>query len=365
MSSTSRTTIFASDIFNGELPGRVLIGQLIRQGQLPVWTNQLCSGLPLAGAAGRSHRARRVLAAAPGPALDLFVIVLLLVAAHGAYGLARRFGADRTGAVLAGIAFAGSGYIACQLKHLSIVSTVVWLPVGLLLIDRALGADTAPDGRRRRRAAARTVPGGFRSGVRGAGALRIPAVGLHLRACLRRVRALPRDGQSQAIRPLPGWLALVAGLGLATALGAAAGAVVLLPLSELGSVSDRSEPLGCLWSTALAYWPQNILTFLVPYINGDISDNTFTGPPFFWEDYGYVGLATFLLALYGGWRERRRPLVAFAIAMTLVAYFLVLGRATPVFRVAYELLPGLKLFRFPTRFLIVVELGIALLGAAG
>ena len=35
---------FASDIFNGELPGRVLIGQLIRHGQVPVWTNQLCSG---------------------------------------------------------------------------------------------------------------------------------------------------------------------------------------------------------------------------------------------------------------------------------------------------------------------------------
>src|SRR5258707_14326369 len=42
---------FASDIFNGELPGRVLIGRLIRQGQMPAWTNQLCSGLPLAGSA--------------------------------------------------------------------------------------------------------------------------------------------------------------------------------------------------------------------------------------------------------------------------------------------------------------------------
>jgi hypothetical protein len=163
----------------------------------------------------------------------------------------------------------------------------------------------------------------------------------------------------------PVWIGLLAGLGAATALGAAAGAVVLVPLSELGSVSDRSEPLGYLWSTALAYWPRNVLTFFVPYINGDISDNSFVGPPFFWEDYGYVGLATFLLAIYGAVRERRRPLVGFAIVMTLVAYFLVLGRATPVYRVAYELLPGLKLFRFPTRFLIVVELGIALLGAAG
>ena len=356
---------FASDIFNGELPGRALIGGLIRNGQLPVWTNQLCSGLSLAGSAADPIGLSSFVLLPPAPALDLFVIVLLLVAAHGAYGLARRFGADRIGAVLAGIAFAGSGYIACQLKHLSIVSTVVWLPVGLLLIDRALGAAAGAGGKPTtiaRRALflaafglvfAEQVLSGFPQSA-------------YICALFYGAFALFRAiGARKQVGPFRAWLGLVAALGLATALGAAAGAVVLLPLSELGSVSDRSEPLGYLWSTALAYWPQNILTFLVPYINGDISDNSFIGPPFFWEDYGYVGLATFLLAFYGAVRERRRPLVGFAIVMTLVAYFLVLGRATPVYRLAYELLPGLKLFRFPTRFLIVVELGIALLGAVG
>jgi hypothetical protein len=86
----------------------------------------------------------------PAAALDLLLIVLLLVAAHGAYGLARRFGANRLGAVVAGLAFAGSGYIASQLKHLSIISTVVWLPFGLL-IDSAL-ASAIRRARRGRRA---------------------------------------------------------------------------------------------------------------------------------------------------------------------------------------------------------------------
>src|ERR1700682_321519 len=132
--------IFASDIFDGELPGRVLVGQLIRHGQVPVWTSQLCSGVPLAGTPADPLGLAAFSLLAPAAALDLFVIVLLLVAAHGAYGLARRVGADAPRAVLAGLAFAGSGYIACQLKHLSIISTIVWLPVGLALIDRALGA---------------------------------------------------------------------------------------------------------------------------------------------------------------------------------------------------------------------------------
>jgi len=109
-----------------------------------VWTSQVCSGFPLAGSPADPIGLALFTLLPPAAALDALVIILLLVAAHGAYGLARRFGSDEVGAVLAGIAFAGSGYIACQLKHLSIVSTVVWLPLGLLLIDRALTAPASP-----------------------------------------------------------------------------------------------------------------------------------------------------------------------------------------------------------------------------
>jgi hypothetical protein len=353
---------FASDIYNGELPGRALIGQLIRQGEAPIWTSSLCSGLPLAGSAADPIGLAAFTLFRPAIALDLFVIVLVLVAAHGAYGLARRFGADRTGAVLAGLAFAGSGYLAAQLKHLSIVSTVVWLPVGLTLIDRAL------------------APAGAKPPATGGRAFFMAVFGLvfaqqvlsgfpqsaYICALVYGSFALFRTiGGRTAGEALTARIGRLAGIGVATVLGAAAGAVVLLPLSALGTVSDRAEVLGYDWSTRLAYWPSNVLTFLVPYINGDISNNTYIGPPFFWEDYGYIGVLAFLMALYGGIRERRRPVVMFSIVMTGVAYLCVLGGATPFFRMVYELVPGMKMFRFPTRFLIVVELGLAVLAAVG
>jgi hypothetical protein len=354
--------IFTSDIFNGELPGRILIGQLIRHGQMPVWTNQLCSGVPLAGSPADPIGLAAFSLLPPAPALDLFVIVLLLVAAHGAYGLARRFGADRPGAVLAGLAFAGSGYVACQLKHLSIISTVVWLPLGLALIDRALGASSSKAPTRIRRVLFMAAFGL----VFGEQVLSGFPQSAYICALVYGSFALFRAMTDRArLEPLPLRLALLGGLGVAAALGAAAGAVVLLPLSALGSVSDRAEGLGWAWSTRLAYWPKNAWMFLVPYVHGDISNNTYVGPGLFWEDYGYVGVATVLLAIYGAVRERRRPVVAFSILMTLVAFLLVMGPATPVFRAAYLFLPGMKLFRFPTRFLIVVDLGLALLGAIG
>lgn len=365
---------FASDIYNAELPVRALMGQLIRDGQLPIWTSQLCSGLPLAGAPSEPIGLAAFSLLPPAAALDALVIVLLLVAAHGTYGLARRFGTDRPAAVLAGIAFAGSGYIACQLKHLSIVSTVVWLPVGLLLIDRALAVEREPVSPKP------AGEGGPKPRSRRGRALFMALFGLVF--AQQALAGFPQSayicalvyGSFAVFRTLAdrkgpgtlrGRLLSLGGLSAAALLGASAAAVVLLPLAHLGRVSDRAEALGYEWSTRLAYWPPNVLTFLLPYVNGDISNNTYMGPPFFWEDYGYVGIATFLLAFYGAVRERRRPIVAFLFVMTLVAYLFVLGQATPVFKVAYLLIPGMKLFRFPTRFLIVVELGLALLAAFG
>jgi hypothetical protein len=366
--------IFVSDIFNGELPARVLVGQLIHQGQVPWWTSHLCSGLPLTGI-GEPIGLAAFSLLSPAAALDLFVIVLLLVAAHGAYALARRFGAARPGAVLAGLAFAGSGYIACQLKHLSLLSTVVWLPIGLTLLDRALAARPAPH-----ISPESSDEGILAAPTRACRGLAVAAFGLVFAeqvlsgfpqsayicaltygsfAVFRVLTDRQRLGRF-TVSPV-----LLGALGLATAIGVAAGAIVLLPLYELGTISDRSEALGLRWSTSPAYWPRNVMTFLVPYINGDISDNTYGNHSIFWEDYGYVGAATFVLALYGAVRERRRPLVAYSIAMTLVAYLLVLGRATPVFPLVYFLVPGMKVFRFATRFLIVVELGLAVLAAVG
>ena len=343
---------FASDIFNGELPGRILAGAAVRAGHWPGWTGQICSGYPLVGAPADPVGLALFTLLPPAAALDALVIVLLLVAAHGAYSLARRFDAGIPGALLAGLAFAGCGYFAAQLKHLSIVSTVAWLPLGLLLVDRAVS-------RTGRWAApvfglvfATQVLSGFPQSA-------------YICALVYGAFALSRAWMVRAETSVTAAGRRLVPLGVAAALGGAAGAVVLLPLSALGAISDRAETLSYDWATRLAYWVPNVQTFLVPYAHGDISDNSYAGPPFFWEDYGYLGALTVLLAAYGAYRERRRPIVLFTLAMTLVAYLFVLGRATPAYHLAYVLIPGLKMFRFPTRFLIVVELGLALLAAFG
>jgi membrane protein YfhO len=347
---------FSSDIFNGELPGRIIFAHWLRAGKLPLWTSQMCSGYPLIGSPVDPLGLLLFTLLPPAAALDLLMILLLIIAGHGAYSLARRFGADRSGAVLAGLAFAGSGYIATQFKHLSIISTIAWLPYGLLLIDRLL------------------TPGEKRSG------LLLPALGLLFANQV--LAAFPQSAYISGLvyvsfalfrvlsdrrqhGPVRAWLPRLGGIAAALALGSAAGAVVLLPLHELTGLTDRAGGLDYEWATYTNFWPPQIFSFFVPYIYGDGSDGSYIGPPPFWENYGYVGAATAVVAIYGAGRLWRKPLVAFLIAMTITAFGFILGPRTPFYYSAYVLIPGMSRFRAPTRFMVVLELGLALLAAIG
>jgi hypothetical protein len=116
----------------------------------------------------------------------------------------------------------------------------VWLPVGLLLIDRALGAGAAADGRPptlARRALFMAAFGLVFAEQALAGFPQSAYICALFYGAVALFRALSDRRQ---VGSFSVWVGLLAGLGLATVLGAAAGAVVLLPLRALGSVSDRS-----------------------------------------------------------------------------------------------------------------------------
>ncbi len=361
-----------SDIFNVELPPRVLAGKLAAEGHYSLWTSALGSGCPLSPGEPISFGLFATLP--PAAALDSLLLIMLLIAGHGAYALSRAMGATRTGAVLGGLAYAGSGAFAGQLRHLGIVSTIAWFPLALVLLDRALAERGLPslDGGGEQTAAPAPSPArrwlylslfglvfaeqwlsGFPQSAYIC-ALFYAAFGLVRAASLRgRARGVPRSVV---------WALALTAVGV---LACASGAVILLPMRELANLSSRAHDLGYDFSTSVPYWPRNVITFLVPYANGDVSDMSYVGPSLFWEDYGYVGAATFLLAVYAAVRERKRSLVRLWVVIVVVAFLMVLGRATPFFRVAWTIVPGLKLFRFPTRFLFVVDLGLAILGGLG
>ncbi|HPK96174.1 MAG TPA: hypothetical protein PLD50_25335, partial [Polyangiaceae bacterium] len=251
-------------------------------------------------------------------------------------------------------------------------ATVVWFPVGLTLLEGALSRGRAsPIGNDRelespispwQRVSRLFLFGAVFAEQIFAGFPQSAYISALVYGCYAIFRASTLRGRVLRIPVSVLWLALS---GAVVGLAMMAGAIVLRPLSSAAQAALETRRANFIWGSMVPYWPRNALTFLFPYINGDVSDGTYEGPSLFWEDYGYVGIATFLLAVYALVRERRRSHVIFLGVMTIVAYMMVLGRNTPIFFLAWKYLPGLNTFRFPTRFLFVVDFGLVILGGIG
>jgi len=354
--------IFTSDLFNGELPARVLIGQMWARGEVPLWTRQLGGGYPIgAGLIGDPIGGIAFTLLPPAAALSAFLIFVLLCAAHGVYSLSRHLGASIGAAVFAGTAFAGSGYFVAQLRHLSILGTVAWLPWGLLLVDRALGSKT---GTTRLSLATRLHTLGLLGLVVAIQALSGFPQSLYIScltyglygACVLLPWAVRERKPSFA-------LLLVLGAAAAVAFGALVGSLTVMPLKELADSGGRNAETAWQLAQQHRYRYVDILNFFVPYINGDASNRTFRGRSPFWEVYGYAGLLTVLLGLASLLVARRHPRVPLLALVLGLSLLVVLGPTTPAFQFLWTYLPGFSMFRFPTRFLVVVTLMLVLLAS--
>ncbi len=142
------------------------------------------------------------------------------------------------------------------------------------------------------------------------------------------------------------------------------GVIQLYATFELTRLSSRSAGVSFQWATQLNYWLPSMLTFAVPYINGDLSDHTYVGRGLFWEDYSYTGLVTLVLAFTALTAIRTRG-VRFFWASAVLALLMVVGKHTPFFELAFRFSPGSSFFRLPTRFLFVTHLALCLLAALG
>jgi hypothetical protein len=361
--------IFASDLMNENFPYRFALGKALRAGHWPLWIRELYGGFPLLARseAGVCYPFNIVLFGLLPPyvALNLTILLTLVTAAVGMYGYARQLEATTLAALLAGVAFSFSGYLVSHLKHLSMANGACWLPVGLALLERAVVRDNYRPLLWFAVVFALQHLSGNAQTAYYCGVLYLLYFPLRLANRLRvtRAPASTRGGSRILLEVLRSKLAwsFVAAL----ALGSLLAAVQLLPTYELVSYSQRSGGVSFEYASGYAYDPTSLWTFIFPYRNGDIGNLSYTGSGIFWEDYGYVGVLTLLLALYGAVRSWKTWHVRFFAAAAVVSYLLVLGPATPVYRIAFNAMPGMSYFRFPTRLLLVTDLSIVALAALG
>ncbi|MGB0580907.1 MAG: hypothetical protein ACPGVU_14490 [Limisphaerales bacterium] len=124
-----------------------------------------------------------------------------------------------------------------------------------------------------------------------------------------------------------------------------------LPYLDLVANSNRSEP-AYEFATFMSAAPNLLLTMVAR--PGEFRVD--------WEYLFFVGCLWFLAALPGTVGSRDSRMRALGVVI-LFAIIFALGAHTPIFKLFYHLLPGTKLFRVPSRIMVLATVAVIVAGA--
>ncbi|MFO7649795.1 MAG: YfhO family protein [bacterium] len=288
--------------------------------------------------------------------VEFKVVLHVFGAAAFAYYLGRELKLSRYAALLTGAVYGLGGFFITHTVHLSIVSTLTWLPLILALEHRAI----------ERRSLRHAAWAGLAFGA----------------ACLA---GHPQAALMTGYAVVPYWLWCVvanwreergrlgghlAGLGVLLGVGLAMSAAAFLPAADNARWTVRAA---MSWADAASgsLPPTLPLLLLVPKFFGAIAGGRpegalFWGNPqtfMYWESCVYVGILPLLLAAAAVLKTNRQRL--FFLALGLLATLLALGRLTPLHWLAYNALPGFDRFRIAARYGALAALSVAVLAGFG
>jgi hypothetical protein len=260
------------------------------------------------------------------------------------YAYARQLGVGRFAGMVSGIAFMFSGFMLAHVAHWTMIDTMAWLPAVFACLVRA---DTTQQARW-------AALGGSALGV--AFLAGHPQLFYHVTlatVALGVTLVARRAIRGEAWARLGGILLLVP----AVALGVAA--VQLLPSWEIATASHRAG-LGYDWKVTGSLSPAYLVQALLPWglltLQGWRTAMS--------EHYLYPGVLPLVLAVHAvtrrwDWR------VGFHAVMGFAAVLFAFGDHFGLYRPAYDLVPGLALFRIPGRFVGLAGFAVAILAGLG
>jgi len=359
--------IFGTDYLQSGYFFYDFISQRTGQGALPGWVPYVYGGVPLFSNPGSTYYPIRWIADLVAPTSRFFPILFVFqfaVAGLGTYLLARELGCRRWVAFLAGLAFQWTGILTSWVYagHDGRIIVVSLAPLLFFFLHRAVRTGALP----------------WFAGVAATTAFALlsfqiqNAYYLLLAAAIWAVFCLFHLG---VVKRRAG-LAKVVALGLAAiAFGFATASVNFLPFRDYVGQSPRGDTggRGYEYSTSFSMPPRAILGVAVPEqvganIQNERDEYVFpvyrgsSGSPFRLHTE-YVGATVLLLVALGAYYARRSRYWWFFAGVGVFALSLALGGYTPLYRLYYELLPGLKRFRAPDLAYYVLALSLVMMAA--
>ena len=338
------------DAFRFFLPLKEYLIQRLEAGQLPQWFPYEGLGRSYIGVAhtGVFHPFTGLyfLTSVPN-AYRVSTLLTCVLAGLGTFMLARMLRVSRTGALLAGLAFAVSGYVVSLTDNLLYLYSIALLPSFCAGLEKALR-----DGRMYTIAPAALWATVFLNGDIQTGYYYI-FIGL--------LWATARAPESYR----EAWLRL----GLTGVLAALLAGVQLGPAWLVFVSSERADPAlffqqALEWSTH----PLRLVTVLASPVGEDADPVALARSFFgtsnggFWAESLYLGVPLTGLAVLGIWHRRDLRVLTWLGGLALS---LSLGRYGGLYELFSQVIPLWSAFRYPEKFMGVVSFAMAMLAGAG
>jgi len=349
-------------------PNMQFLAASLKRGESPFWTPNLFAGWPQVADPqslifSPLHLALAWLDPTPGfRAVDAVTFAYLFIGGVAVMLFFRDRGWHPGGAVVAALIFAFGGSAASRLQHTSEIVSLSWVPVALWLLARTLERGS-------RGWAAVT---GATAGLLAVGRDQVALLGLYLLALYAVAWLIDGKGRfwrlSRAARPLA-----------VAAVTAAAVAVVPVVLSALLAGASNRPVVGLEEAGRGSLHPALLLMLFVSDLFGAADPNvTFWGPPspgwdermgatglFLAQNVGQIYCGILAMILLAGTGVARGLLggreIRFFAAMLGAVLVYGLGWYTPAFRLLYDVVPGVDLFRRPADATFIVGLAIAVI----
>lgn len=272
--------------------------------------------------------------------VSLIVVLHIFWAALGLAVVCRQWGSNAVGAIVAGVSFGLGGFMLSRvyIGHYAIILSAAWLPWIIAGYYAALQKRTVQS----------VIPGAL--------ALGFSILAGHPQVIYLTTLALIIMWLSTSSRSTL-WLSLRQ-LVLLGILGAALGAVVLLPVFDYSDQTLRGSETSLTFANAHAVPARQLLDVVVADAFGHPAQGEYWGAEFYEEMTAYTSLLAILMAMIVPWRRYR-----FFIALVLFGLWFSVGRDGVLYELLYYLIPPARTFRAPGRALMLTSLGLsALLG---
>jgi hypothetical protein len=333
-------------------PLRVLAGEILRHGHLPVYDPFAWAGTPLLASSNAGSLFPGIVFFALLPALVAWVateVVAFAGAAVGLYTFLRFSGLRPLSAALGGAAFGLGGFVTSQAVHLDVVETAAALTWVIVAVERiARGPD-------RHRLAWTALLAAATGATVLAGSPEI-AVYSALAAVIYACSLLLHSQRRAATAAL---------YAIGGGAGALIGAVQVLPTARFVAVSQRAHvTLSFLTSGELRV--NELPLLLAPHIlgGGPIGLATYVGSYNLGEIDAYPGVLALvaLVALAFRWRSPRASAIRVWYLIGGIGMLIALGSATPLPRLLLHL-PVIGESRLLSRALLLVALACSVIFA--